>query len=156
MQAIKEHLENPETHRYHKHTRLFQAIYNKVLLRTRDSQHTFLVKVKSHIGNRGNEIAEALALEATKEWDIDLSEHHTAPLNHMIWVTKLLYDETGVVNGAPVLADLQGSLRNAIHGKQQLGQANQDTIYFHAWKGIAQHISQGTRRAVLNSPFRIG
>ena len=39
------------------------------------------------------------------------------------------------------MADLQDSLRNAIHGKQHLGQANQDTIYFQAWKGIAQHIS---------------
>ena len=56
-------------------------------------------------------------------------------------MTKLLYDENGEVNGAPVLADLQDSLRNAIHGKQHLGQANQDTIYFQAWKGIAQHIS---------------
>ena len=80
-------------------------------------------------------------MEATKEWDITLSETHTAPFNDMTWVTKLLYDENSEVNGAPALADLQDSLRNAIHGKQHLGQANQDTIYFQAWKGIAQHIS---------------
>ena len=132
MQAIKEHLQNPEAHRYHKHKRLFQAISNKILPHARDSQHTSWVKVKSHIGIRGNELADALAVAATKEWDIDFSEHHTAPLDDMIWVTKLLYGE---VNGAPILADLQDSLRKAIHGKQHLGQANQDTIYFQAWKG---------------------
>ena len=54
MQTIKEHLQNPEAHRYHKHKRLFQAISKKILLRARDSQHTSLVKVKSHIGIRGS------------------------------------------------------------------------------------------------------
>ena len=132
MQAIREHLQDAEAHRYHKHKRLFQAISNKILPHARDSQHTSWVKVKSHIGIRGNELADALAVAATKEWDIDFSEHHTAPLDDMIWVTKLLYGE---VNGAPILADLQDSLRKAIHGKQHLGQANQDTIYFQAWKG---------------------
>ena len=68
-------------------------------------------------------------MEATKEWDIDLSELHTEPFNDTTWVTKLHYDENGEVYGAPVLADLRDSIRNTIHGKQHLGQANHDTSY---------------------------
>lgn len=137
MQTVREHLQGPESHRYHK---LFQAICDKILLHAQERQHTSLVKVKSHIGIRGNELADDLAVKATKEWDTDLSEHHTEPFNDMVWVTKLLYAKNGKVNVTPYLADLQDSLRKAIHNKQHLGQANQGTIYFQACKGNAQHI----------------
>jgi len=70
---------------------------------------------------------------------------YTEPFGDMVWVTKSVYDENGEVNGAQYLSDLGPALKTAIHRDKRLGQSNQDTIYFRAWRDTAQHsrISNG-------------
>jgi len=141
MQSINEHLQNPEAHRYNKHKNLFRAIIKQLLTRAQRQQNTSIVKVKSHIQIRGNEIADALAVEATKEWDVDMSGDYTEPFGNMVWVTKPVYGENGEVNEAPYLSDLGPALKTAIHRNKRLGQSNQETIYFRAWRDTG-HWSQ--------------
>jgi ribonuclease HI len=126
MQSINEHLQNPEAHRYNKHKNLFRAIIKQLLTRAQRQQNTSIVKVKSHIQIRGNEIADALAVEATKEWDVDMSGDYTEPFGNMVWVTKPVYGENGEVNEAPYLSDLGPALKTAIHRNKRLGQSNQE------------------------------
>ena len=140
MQSINQHLQNPKAHRYHKHKNLFHAITKQLLMRAEKQQHTSIVKVKSHIQIMGNEMADALAVEACEQWDVDMCEEHIEPFEDMIWVTKSLYDENGEVNGAPYLSDLEDALKTSIHCNKHLGQSNRDTIYFRAWRDIAQHM----------------
>jgi len=137
MQSIKEHLQNPEAHKHNKHKNLFRAIIKQLLTRAQRQQNTSIVKVKSHIQIRGNEIADALAVEATKEWDVDMRGDYTEPFGDMVWVTKSVYDENGEVTGAQYLSDLGPALKTAIHRNKRLGQSNQDTIYFRAWRDTA-------------------
>ena len=133
MRSINEHLLNPEAHKYNKHTNPFRAIIMQLLTRAQRQQNTSIVKVQSHIQTRGNEIADAVAEEATKEWDVDMSGDYTEPFGDMVWVTKSVY-VNGEVNGAAYLSDLGPALRTAIHRNKHLGQSNQDTIYFRAWR----------------------
>ena len=105
----------------------------QLLTRAQRQQNTSIVKVQSHIQTRGNEIADALAEEATKEWDVDMSGDYTELFGDMVWVTKSVY-VNGEVNGAAYLSDLRPALRTAIHRNKHLGQSNQDTIYFRAWR----------------------
>ena len=51
-----------------------------------------------------------------------------------------MYDENGEVNGTPCLSDLGAALKTAIHRNKHLGQSNQDTVYFRAWRDTAQHM----------------
>ncbi len=81
-----------------------------------------------------------LAVEATKECDVDMSGEFTEPFRDVVWVTKSVYDENGEVNGTPYLSDLGAALKAAIHRNKHLGQSNQDTIYFRASRDIAQHM----------------
>ena len=134
MQSINEHLQNPEAHKFNKHKNLFRAIIKQLLTRAQRQQNTSTVKVKSHIQIRGHEIADALAVDATREWDVDMSGDYNEPFRDMIWVTKSVYDKNGEVNGAAYLSDLGPALKTAIHRNKHLGQSNQFTIYFRAWR----------------------
>ena len=82
-------------------------------------------------------------MEATKQWDVDMSGDNTERFGDMVWVTKSVYDENGEVKEAQYLSDLGPALRIAIHRNKRLGQSNQDTIYFRAWRDIAQHMVAG-------------
>ena len=128
MQSIKEHLQNPEAHKHNKHKNIFRAIIKQLLTRAQRQQNTSIVQVKSHIQIRGNEIADALAVEATKQRDVNMRGDYTEPFGDMVWVTKSMYDEHGEVNGAQYLSDSGPALKTAIHRNKRLGQSNQDTI----------------------------
>ncbi len=107
MQGINEHLQSPEAHRYHKHKNLFEAIIKQLLIRAQRQQHTSIVKVKSHIQIRENEIADALAVEATREWDVDMSGEYIERFGDMVWVTKSVYSgrQKSVSKTSPCLAE---------------------------------------------------
>ena len=121
MQSINAHLQNPEAYKYNKHKNLFQAIITQLLTRLQRQEHTSIVKIKSHIQIRGNGIADALAVKATNEWDVDMSGEYTEPFGDMIWLTKSVYDKNGEVNGTPYLSDLGAALKTAIHRTKHLG-----------------------------------
>ncbi|DBA76386.1 TPA: hypothetical protein ACH3X1_010093 [Trebouxia sp. C0004] len=123
MQSINEHLQTPEAHKYNKHKNLFRAIIKQLLTRPQRQQNISIVQVKSHIQIRRNEIADALAVEATEEWDVDMSADYTEAFGDVIWVTKSVYDENGEVNGAPYLSDLGPALKTVIHRNKRLGQS---------------------------------
>ena len=93
MQSINEHLQNPEAaQKFNKHN---------APAHTRPKTATYLDRQgKVAHPNTRKEIADALAVKATKEWDVDMSGDYTEPSGDMVWVTKFVYAETGEVNEA--------------------------------------------------------
>ena len=73
MHMIQNQLFNPSKLRNSPHSRLLSAIGNVLRDRARAKVHTTIVKVKSHIGVHGNEMADKLANAARESADVTIS-----------------------------------------------------------------------------------
>jgi ribonuclease HI len=71
MYMIHKHLYEPQKHAECKHKELLQAMVTILLRRAKAGNHTTFMKVKSHIGIQGNEVADRLAGEATDRSSCD-------------------------------------------------------------------------------------
>ena len=111
MKSINRQLKSLHEHRQHVHKYLLQAIGDLLATRARRGLKTSLVKVKSHIGIRGNKIADKLAKYATQNWDVDMSGEHTEPYNDMVWLRTVVQDQEGNDCEGDFLRDTTNSLK---------------------------------------------
>ena len=92
MHMIQDQLFNPSKLRNSPHSRLLSAIGNVLRDRARAKVYTTIVKVKSHIGVHGNEMADKLANAAREATDVTISigneghAHHCWP--HFVSISE--------------------------------------------------------------------
>ena len=161
MDKIAKHLRDPKLTTNDCHQPMLQAIVQLLTDRARVGLQTTLMKVKSHIGIKGNEMADKLAnqaacLAATDESpDVDVSVEHLEDLKNKFWPKQKITrrDEHGTEHSQwHNVKDLRNSLKTAINSKLRLGQSNQDSIYFRAWQELYQHMAPEYSNGFWNSP----
>jgi ribonuclease HI len=95
MYMIHKHLYEPHKHAECKHKELLQAIVTLLLTRAKTDSHATFMKVKSHIGIQGSEVADRLAGEAT---DRSSSDQQVTVgndgLKDMFWLTNIVQSAT--------------------------------------------------------------
>ena len=69
------------------------------------------MKVKSHIGIRGNENADQLATQATEQWDMDVSNEYAEPLDDAVWMRQTSTDSAGNETIGPYLTNMSSETR---------------------------------------------
>ena len=142
MQKIAKHLRLPSATVDDCHRPLIEEIVRLIVQRARAGVQTTIVKVKSHIGINGNEMADTLANEAAEAistaCDYDLSREFTEPFQDKFWPKQVTQEPTttGNVTQTRYVKDLDNSLNEAVHDKHKLGMSNQTSIYYRAWAGL--------------------
>ena len=145
MQKIARHLRDPASTRNDCHRPLVHEICKLLLQRARAGVRTDIVKVKSHIGIHGNEMADKLANEAAEardmHWDFDLSHDFSEPFRDNFWPkqTTEVHTATETVLQKKYVRDLNDALKQSVHDKHKLGMSNQRSVYFQAWKKVQPH-----------------
>jgi len=144
VQKIGIHLRSPSSTVDDCHRPLLEAIGHELMQRAQAGDETILLKVKSHIGIHGNEMADKLANEAADEccmgrhFDYDLSNDYTQSLRDKYWLQQTIQVQTaeGPAETRACISDLDDSLRKALHDKHKLGQSNQKSLYFQLWDKV--------------------
>ena len=161
---IAKYLDTPQALQQCKHKAILKDIIELLLDRARSGARTHILKVKSHIGIKGNEEADKLATEAVKPEGC--SEEYTIGregLHGLHWPTinidKPNSDGTHRTE-EHMTGNLNAALKRAVHHECQAGNANK-TLYVELWEQVqakllphtAQHIwtsSAVTHRMLLN------
>jgi ribonuclease HI len=97
MHMIHKHLYKAHKHAECKHKELLQAIVTILLRRGKTDSHTTFMKVKSHTGIQGNEVADRLAGEATDRSSCNQQVTVLVGndgLKDMFWPTKVVQSAT--------------------------------------------------------------
>ena len=103
MQKIAKHLRLPSATIDDCHRPLVAEVVRLIVQRARAGVETSIVKVKSHIGINGNEMADKLANEAagasSTTCDYDLSRMYTEPFQDKFWPQQAtqVHNTTGSV-----------------------------------------------------------
>ena len=150
MQKINKHLRALAQTKDDCHRPLLQAITNLIVERAKAGLITKIMKVKSHIGIHGNEMADRLANEAAEEctkarhFDHDVSQEYCEPFKDKFWIQQEVQvpTPTGASKTLESLRDLHSCLSQRLHAKYKLGSSNQDSIYFQLWKSLQPYRDQ--------------
>ena len=158
MQKIAKHLRLPSATKDDCHRPLVDEIARLIVQRARAGVETSIVKVKSHIGINGNEMADKLANEAAEAsstaCDYDLSRMYTEPFQDKFWPQQVtqVRTTTGSILQKKYVRDLDDSLQQAVHDKHKLGLSNQKSIYCQAWAALQPHRVKDYSDAFWNMP----
>jgi ribonuclease HI len=152
MQQINKQIHRPQDHKYHTHRALLEEIAKAI------AAASHLVKVKSHIGIVGNEVADELAKEAAThqrlEPELDTMDEEDegegvkqyvrpgSGRTNMYWPVEIRYRNGPEGGGASpdteprkrTLNNLATDLKQVVHKMCRLGAANRNTIYFSSWQ----------------------
>ena len=161
MDKIAKHLQNPALTTNDCHQPMLQAIVTLLANRARAGLSTTLMKVKSHIGIKGSEMADQLANTAAQQvategqLDIDVSSKYLENFEHKYWPKQKVKHQA--YNGETTelwqhVRDLKDSLMGAIHIKMRLGQSNQDSVWFKAWADVFEHTEPKYTNAFWEMP----
>ena len=150
MQKINKHLRAPAQTKDDCHRPLLQAITNLIVERAKAGLITKIMKVKSHIGIHGNEMADKLASEAAEEctkarhFDCDVSHEYCESFKDKFWIhlEVEVSTPTGASKKLESLKDLHSCLSQRLHAKYKLGSSNHDSIYFQLWKSLQPYRDQ--------------
>ena len=82
LYQIQKTLHTPHLMRLSKHYDLLKNITNLIHKRALQHQHTYLSKVKSHIGIQGNELADQAAVRMAKQQPLPTDQMYTDPPPH--------------------------------------------------------------------------
>jgi hypothetical protein len=97
MHLIRKHMTNPDKHDMHKHRHVLTAICAILSNRAQAHQQTEIIKVKSHIGIKGNEEADRLAGLATDPANCNVQgQPGTDPYTNATWPQLASKTEQGV------------------------------------------------------------
>jgi hypothetical protein len=151
MYQLRRQLHRPQDHQYHRHKRLLEAIVDAI----KQSDNTIqLIKVKSHTGIVGNEVADQLAGRATgaqnnkhacAEPDAELwtaYDHPGSSRATMFWpihVWKELSEgragqEPSEVTRSRALNDIGTSVKHHMANLLKYGASKLSTVYFTSWR----------------------
>ncbi|KAL3158306.1 hypothetical protein ABBQ38_010550 [Trebouxia sp. C0009 RCD-2024] len=125
------HLRQPSATVDDWHRPLVAEIVRLILQRPRAGVDPSIVKVKSHTGMNGNEMADKLANEAAEAsstaCDYDLLRMYTEPFQDKFWSQQVtqVHATTGSILQRSYIRDLDDSLKQAVHEKHKLGLSNQ-------------------------------
>ena len=150
MQKINKHLRAPAQTKDDCHRPLLQAITKLIVERAKTGLTTKIMKVKSHKGIHGNEMADKLANEAAEEctkarqFDRDVLQEYCEPFKDKFWIQHEIQvpTTTGTSKKLESLRDLHNNLSQKVHAKYKLGSSNQDSIYFQLWKNLQPYRDQ--------------
>ena len=160
MQKIGMHLRSPSSTVDDCHRPLLEAIGHEIMRRAQAGDETILLKVKSHIGIHGNEMADQLANEAADEcsmsrhFDYDLSNDYTQPFKGTFCFQHTIQVQTaeGPAATKACIRDLDDSLSQALHDKHKLGQSKQESLYFQLWDKVQTFRVKPLRDALWTMP----
>ena len=142
MDKIAKHMRDPALTVNDIHRPMLQAITELLVQRASNCVKTTLMKVKSHIGVRGNEQADQLANTAAeliaegKPVDRDVAQSHCENFDNKFWPQAKKTADSDDQPCMQNVRNLDDALQNEIHTKLKLGQSNQDSIYFRSWQQI--------------------
>ena len=157
MQLISKELHSPEKNTECKHRVLVRAVVDKLLHRARAGLKTSIVKVKSHIGIRGNERADQLADEAARLPQHDHVTVGTAAFEGLFWPGTLpTLSEVAPSTKANrndeiyLQPNLTTAIKQAARPQFQTGLTNK-TLYVDIWKSLEEHLDLKASNAFWQS-----
>ena len=164
MDKVVKHIRNPTLTENDCHQPMLQAIVQLLVGRAKADLKTTLMKVKSHTGIKGNEMADQLANTAAdhaatdqpvEQYDMDVSHEHIEDFEDKYWPSHKVAEcksNREANTRYQKVRDLKDSLKFVIHRKLRLGQRNQESVYFTARKEVYQHIDPEYSNAFWNVP----
>ena len=168
MYMLSKQLRSPSLHKESKHLGILESAVDNVMDKLRRGQRIRVIKVKSHIGIKGNEKADQLAHDACETRNCHVQVLTGLPIREKIhWPIQSQPDLTGppstgenddhesnlrrVPNGTQESSqgeegtpghqvnDLRKGMKTLIKARLAAGYANQ-TTYVKAWEDIQHHI----------------
>jgi ribonuclease HI len=143
LHMINRGIRRPHTLRHSKHRELVTGIVQCVKQRATRGYTTRFIKVKSHTGIEGNEMADAIAKKAVDIFFQDISAHEVSigrhPYATMFWLATNTVDDTNENNGGQLamseryVHNLNQDLATRAYNTQGLAGTN-ESIYANLMK----------------------
>ena len=155
MHAIHKQIHNPRGNQYNTHRELLRAIASALLHRARTGLRTDIIKVKSHVGTEGNEVADKLANAARNPSACDVS-YDNGNLAHQgeHWPMLIAHPQEDIRQSEDRMAsNLQATLKDHIACRHSKGLTNHG-LYLDAWSKIQADVHK-TSHTYWTAPHKV-
>ena len=155
MHAIHKQIHNPRGNQYNTHKELLKAIALELLRRAQTGLCTEIIKVKSHIGIEGNEVADKLANAAQEPDACDVS-YDVGHLAHQgeHWPVLIAHPQRDQARHRDRMAgNLLASLKKHIACEHAKGLTNHG-MYLDLWNKIRADVHK-TSHAYWTAPHKV-